>query len=382
MNTPTLRFSEFSGYYVKTTLGKIGESIIGLTYSPSDISELGTIVLRSSNVQNDKINLKDLVKVSVNKISSNKLLKESDILLCSRNGSKSLIGKSALITKDLENETFGAFMTIYRSANNQYVYQFFKTSQFKKEVHSYLGATINQITSKTLNSIKINVPSEEEQNKIAAFLSLVDKRIELQEDKINKLEEYKKGMMQKIFSQEIRFKDANGEEYPEWNKFKLRELGKITTGKLNANAMVDDGEYRFYTCAKDFFRIDNYAFDTEALLISGNGANVGYIHYYKGKFNAYQRTYVIDKFRDNIFYIKFFLEKFLSKRINSEKKDGNTPYIVLSTLEEMDIKLPKLEEQEKISLLLLKIDKKVEKEKELCNKLINLKKVLLQQMFL
>ena len=66
----------------------------------------------------------------------------------------------------------------------------------------------------------------------------------------------------------------------------------MTTGKLDANAMVENGKYRFYTCAKDYYKINEYAFDTDALLISGNGANVGYIHHYEGKFNAYQRTYV------------------------------------------------------------------------------------------
>ena len=69
--------------------------------------------------------------------------------------------------------------------------------------------------------------------------------------------------------------------------------GVITTGKLNANAMVEDGKYPFFTCDANPFRIDEYAFDTEAILISGNGSQVGHINYYKGKFNAYQRTYVI-----------------------------------------------------------------------------------------
>ena len=86
---------------------------------------------------------------------------------------------------------------------------------------------------------------------------------------------------------------------------KLGNICNITTGKLDANAMVENGQYRFYTCAKDYYYIDKYAFDTEALLISGNGAYVGYIHYYKGKFNAYQRTYVLDQFTENIQYIKY-----------------------------------------------------------------------------
>lgn len=73
--------------------------------------------------------------------------------------------------------------------------------------------------------------------------------------------------------------------------------------------MQEKGRYRFYTCAKKYFWINEYAFDTEALLVSGNGAHVGYIHYFKGKFNAYQRTCVLDQFEENIFFIKYFLDE-------------------------------------------------------------------------
>lgn len=118
---------------------------------------------------------------------------------------------------------------------------------------------------------------------------------------------------------------------------KLGELCSITTGKLDANAMKSEGIYPFFTCAEEVYRIDNFAFDTEALLISGNGANLGYIHYYKGKFNAYQRTYVLSDFTADMHYIQIYLEAYLHKRIVLEKSTSNTPYIVLATLAEMPI---------------------------------------------
>ena len=146
--------------------------------------------------------------------------------------------------------------------------------------------------------------------------------------------------------------------------------------------MVENGRYRFYTCAKEFYYIDSYSFDTEALLISGNGANVGYIHYYKGKFNAYQRTYVLDNFEENIIFIKYILEKNLKTRIEKEKNSGNTPYIVLSVLTDMVLQIPTLEEQQKIADFLSSIDSKIESiEKEL-EGLKEFKKGLLQQMFI
>jgi type I restriction enzyme S subunit len=187
--------------------------------------------------------------------------------------------------------------------------------------------------------------------------------------------------MSKIFNQEIRFEDDNGSEFPEWEEKNLGKICKIKTGKLDANAMVEKGKYRFYTCAKDYYLIDDYAFDTDALIISGNGANVGYIHHYKGKFNAYQRTYVLDNFNDNIFYLKYFLDKYLYQRIFTEKKEGNTPYIVLSTLSEMNIFIPCIQEQTKIANFLSSIDKKIDLTTKELNSTKEFKKALLQQMF-
>ena len=180
---------------------------------------------------------------------------------------------------------------------------------------------------------------------------------------------------------QLRFKGDDGQNFPEWEDTTLGELCSITTGKLDANAMIGNGEYRFYTCAKEYYRIDNYAFDTDALLVSGNGANVGYIHHYKGKFNAYQRTYVLDRFDENIIFIKYFLDGFLHIRIFKEAKEGNTPYIVMGTLTEMSIRLPKLAEQTKIANFLTSVDEKITQLTQKCELLTQYKKGVMQQIF-
>lgn len=136
----------------------------------------------------------------------------------------------------------------------------------------------------------------------------------------------------------------------------IKELCNITTGKLNANSMVEGGKYKFFTCAKEVYNIDNYSFDGEAILISGNGANVGYVHYYNGKFNAYQRTYVLMNFKENIKYIKYQLDYNIKKRFELEKSTSNTPYIVLSSIADMKIKLPSVNEQERIVNVLSNVD--------------------------
>ncbi len=166
-----------------------------------------------------------------------------------------------------------------------------------------------------------------------------------------------------------------------WEVKRFGECCFITTGKLDANAMVENGQYRFYTCAKNYYFINCYAFDTEALLISGNGANVGYIHHYKGKFNAYQRTYILDKFDENILFIKYYLQHNLYKRISIEKKDGNTPYIVKSALTDMEVMLPHKDEQQKIADCLTSLDELISAEDEKLTALKEHKKGLLQNLF-
>ena len=163
---------------------------------------------------------------------------------------------------------------------------------------------------------------------------------------------------------------------------KLGDICQITTGKLDANAQVDNGIYPFFTCAEQPFKIDSFAFDTEALLISGNGANLGYINYYKGKFNAYQRTYVLDVFSENIQYIKWALKVLLPKRIAIEKSSSNTPYIVLSTLSDLRLPIPSKDNQCHIAELMQSLERKLSSQIALNGSYNMLKQYLLRQMFI
>ncbi len=124
----------------------------------------------------------------------------------------------------------------------------------------------------------------------------------------------------------------------------------IKTGKLNANAMVEDGKYPFFTCDETPFRIDNYAFNTEAILISGNGSQVGHINYYCGKFNAYQRTYVLFDFikEVNVRYLLHYLKGYLKGYILSNSKKGSVPYITLPMLQRFILPVPPMEIQNEI----------------------------------
>ena len=130
----------------------------------------------------------------------------------------------------------------------------------------------------------------------------------------------------------------------------MKNLVSISTGKKDANYGTPNGEYPFFTCSKDPIKAPTYSFEGECLLLPGNGANVGEVYYYNGKFEAYQRTYVLE----NIY--KFvnmqYLEKVLMwnwKKYNANKQFGSAiPYIKLDNLESFPIPFPPLEEQERI----------------------------------
>ncbi len=129
-------------------------------------------------------------------------------------------------------------------------------------------------------------------------------------------------------------------ERVEWKR--LGEVcGLITTGKLNANAMEEGGNYPFFTCNEKPYKINSYAFDLEAILISGNGSQVGHLNYYKGKFNAYQRTYIVGDFRDvNAMYLFHYLNYTLKSYILQNSRKGSIPYITMPMLEGFQILIP------------------------------------------
>lgn len=379
---PKLRFKEFCGEWEEKRLGDIAEIYKGNTLSKSDLRDEGYPCILYGELYTKYGEIIERVYSKTNRADKNLFIGKNNDVLIPSSGETAIDISTASCLK-CDNVYIGGDLNVIRcnDINGSFLSYNLNHKQKNSIAKFAQGVSVVHIYGDSLRKLKIKIPSLPEQTKIADFLSTVDDKIQNQQDKITHLENIKNGFMQKIFSRKIRFKDDGGEEFPEWEEKKLGDICNITTGKLDANAMNKDGKYRFYTCAAEYYRINSYAFDTEALIISGNGANVGYIHYYKGKFNAYQRTYILDNFFYHIKYIKTYLDKYLHKRIENEKKAGNTQYIVLSTLYDMKIELPCLEEQMKIADFISSFDEKISTEKETLEHLKQLKKGLLQQMF-
>lgn len=167
---PSLNTKEYS---VKA-LSEIAEYWNGLTYKPEDVSDEGTIVLRSSNIQNAQLDFADTVRVTC-KIGDKKYVQDNDILMCSRNGSARLVGKVALIQNIDESMSFGAFMMIIRSNYYPYLMTYFQMPAFKAQITTGATTTINQITRRMLDDVKLPVPDMDTISEFSKFCNQIDK---------------------------------------------------------------------------------------------------------------------------------------------------------------------------------------------------------------
>lgn len=198
------RLPGLSGEWEVKSLGEIGESLIGLTYKPSDVKSDGVLVLRSSNVFEGQFRFNDNVFVQT-EIPEKIMVRTGDIVICVRNGSRDLIGKCAKIDENMVGMTFGAFMAVFRTPFHNFIYHQFQSNVVKSQIHEHLGATINQITNKSLNSFQVHFPMDEvEQTAIAAILSDMDTEITGLDVKLSKARLLKQGMMQELLTGKIR----------------------------------------------------------------------------------------------------------------------------------------------------------------------------------
>ena len=165
-------------------LSMIGSTNIGLTYKPEDIIENGTMVLRSSNIVNGKIDLSDLVRVKTS-IRDNQYIEENDILICARNGSKALVGKCAIFSGISERASFGAFMAVYRTAFFKYVYYFLNSNTFRSTFNSDDTKQINQLTQDMIKNSLIPLPPFEEQLRIVETIENVFAQLETIAESLN-----------------------------------------------------------------------------------------------------------------------------------------------------------------------------------------------------
>lgn len=286
----------------------------------------------------------------------------------------------ALITENSDNllvaSTGYCVLRCLPNANNKYIFYFCQSPTFiEKMVAQATGASYPAVTSAVVKDCAIPLPPLEVQRKIAAVLDKVSDLIAKRRAQLDKLDLLVKA----------RFVEMFGDSYV--NPYKLpmarwNDVFNTTTGKLDSNAAVDNGEYPFFTCSKETLKIDKYVFDQEALLLAGNNAAGKYdVKHYKGKFNAYQRTYVLSLKHDWSYALfQFQLEDKLGY-LEQQSLGGLTKYLTLKILNELEFIIPEKSEQDKFAVFVEQIEKLKLTILHSFEKLETLKKALMQQYF-
>lgn len=244
MMKPKIRFKGFEDSWIGRKLTDVVSLYNGLTYTPNSIREKGTLVLRSSNVQDGEITLNDNVYVESSVVNSPNVEK-GDIIVVVRNGSRALIGKHAQIKNVMKDTVIGAFMAGMRSENPEFTNALLGTPRFDYEVGINLGATINQITNATFHSMSFGFPSNKEQKAIGKYFTSLDSQISASTSRLASLKQMKAASLQAMFPQEgetvpkIRFKGFEGE----WKKVMFSETFEfLKNNSLSRAELSNEGD--------------------------------------------------------------------------------------------------------------------------------------------
>ena len=405
VQAPELRFDGFTDDWELRKLTNITSSYSGLTYSPTDIQDTGTFVLRSSNVKNDQLIDADNVYVNPDIVNSINV-KVGDVIIVVRNGSRALIGKHAIVNEEMPDTVIGAFMSAFRGENGNYINALLSTDNFQKEVHKSLGATINQITGKDFSMMIFPTPKFGEQQKIGAFFKQLDYTIALHQRKLDLLKEQKKGYLQKMFPK-------NGAKVPElrfagfaddWEERKLSSGLREYTDRV---IVEDDKEYYQISVRNNFGGI--------TLRGSKMGNKIGRKRQAKINLTKYPQTLIftrqtveqggigwVDKYCDGAIvtenmptisldtsvFSKYFLTNLFQTRIfykNAilDNVEGGSAQIAIheSKFLSSTLLFPNLDEQEKIGQFFKQLDNTITLHQRKLDLLKEQKKGFLQKMF-
>lgn len=401
---PKIRFKGFEDSWIGRKLTDVVSLYNGLTYTPNSIREKGTLVLRSSNVQDGEITLNDNVYVESSVVNSPNVEK-GDIIVVVRNGSRALIGKHAQIKNVMKNTVIGAFMAGMRSENPEFTNALLGTPRFDYEVGINLGATINQITNATFHSMSFGFPSNKEQKAIGKYFTSLDSQISASTSRLASLKQMKAASLQAMFPQEgetvpkIRFKGFEGE----WKKVKLNECLEISKERningeygINEVLSVSDEEgvmNQIKLLGRSFAgkSVTNYkVLRTNQVVYTKSPLKAkpyGIIKVNKGDTGIVSVLYAVYdvKVNTNPDYIHYYFDptfrinNYLLPLINKGAK--NTMNISDEVSLQGYISLPSLAEQQAIASYFTSLDRQISLQSQRLEKLKQIKSACLDKMF-
>lgn len=298
-------------------------------------------------------------------------------------GRSGTIGKLQYIDTDYWPHNTSLWVTDFKGNYPKFVFYLYQKLNLSK---FGTGSGVPTLNRNDVHDTLIHIPSHDEQKKISMCLDNLDHLITLHQRKLEKLKEYKKGMLQKMFPKngekipEVRFPGFDGE----WKERKVSELCSISTGKSNTQDKVEDGKYPFYVRSPIIERSTKYLYDEEAVITVGDGVGTEKVfHYVNGKYDLHQRCYRMYGFSDelNAHYFYHTFSKLFYKRVMSMTAKTSVDSVRLEMISDMKIPVPDIEEQRKIGSFLDNLDRLIALQQKKIESLKEFKKGCLQQMF-
>ena len=393
INIPKLRFKEFSGDWEDKTINDVANIIGGGTpdttvkeYWNGNIQWFTPTEIKSMYISNSKRTISELGL----KKSSAKILPKGSLLLSTR----ATVGDVGIAVNECTTNQGFQSLIITKNNNNIFIYNWILNNKIEFLKKSS-GSTFLEISKKEIEKIKIITPSKQEQEKIASFLTSVDTKIEQLTKKETLLKEYKKGVMQKIFNQEIRFVSDDGSEFGDWEKRKIGEIFKfkqgVQCGVENQFLQQSNGQIRFIrivdvTSDEEPIRYienpgsEHQIMEDDLFMVRYGAAGVVGYGYSGVLANNLFRFLPINSLKiKNKFY--FFLFNYMKHKFEQLAGSSTMPALNFKSLNTLTIIQPSLKEQTKIANFLSSIDTKIEQTRKQLEQTKEFKKALLQKMF-
>lgn len=381
---PALRFEDFVGDLINTSIADVTIEHKQGFYSNDRYVSDGVYLIRGSDLMSPKISFENMPKLRITDkdYEAFKVI-EGDFLFARSGG----IGRYGIVHVGFPKAIFGSYLIRFRFDSkimlSSYFGYYFTTEYCKNQLRKITQSSANvNINAENIKKLVIPLPTISEQKKVIDFLTLIDQFIDNFEKKIKLLELQKKGIMQMIFSQELRFKKDDGDYYRSWENVKLGDLSCVTNGKGDVQDALSEGKYPFFDRSNVIKYVDEYLFEGEAIIYPGEGSEF-IPKYYSGKYGLHQRCYTINTF-DILHtypkYIYYYLltqnNYFLRSAVGSTVKS-----LRMDNFSDINIKLPEIKEQLVIIGFLSKLDMRIENCFSELNNYKSLKSGLMQRMF-
>lgn len=338
----------------------------------------GVVMFRNQNIKPGYLSDEDVlfIEEAFELSFKNKRLKGGD-LLTARTGYP---GTTAVVPDRYDGaQSFTTLITrpLGRFVNSDYLCFYINSAAGRKFFEqNQIGGGQKNVNAGSLRELLVVLPPKAEQQAIATALSDADAYIESLEQLITKKRQIKQGVMQELLTGKRRLPGFEGE----WERRNLGDVCSITTGRKDVNEGHPQGVYPFFTCSRSHTFSNSFSFDMEAILIAGNG-DVGNLHYFHGKFEAYQRTYVAYDFKINTQFMWHQLNYLLAKSLGLGKVGSSIPYIKRENLTQFSFPCPAtIVEQVGIASVLTDLDYDISSHEGMLVKARYLKQAMMQQL--